>query len=474
MPRTLSRRELFVPIPVAAPPLVAAEVHFLSRATFGPTPESLAELQSSDIASWLEKQFDPGGVDDRAFEALLPGIVAPTSNSGADIRLLARALFSKRQLAARMTHFLNNHFSTYRPETTGISESQEDDVFLKACFTTFHAVLHASACSPAMIDYLDSQSNVAASPNENYARELMELHTLGVNGGYTEPDVAAIARVFTGWSRVNVTNGTTVTGSHFRFRANVHATGPKTTSLGWSTPGFSGPAGVDEGLSFLAFLAAHPNTATRFVTKLCQYFVADQPPAGLLARTIQRFTTTGGDLKETLRAIFLDAEFALAGNGKAKVHDGFEFAVGAIRRLGLTTVNFANVNSRIAVLRSQPHHFPAPTGQPENGESWQGAGNVLSRWDFADDLVHDRIGGVVIPWTALFGAVPPTAGALWVGPLLTRLVDGEVPPTTVLALTVFMDARLAALPANPTWSQVRPSARALASLVLRLPEAQLH
>ena len=498
MPGSLSRRHLFAPVrsrpmPLAAAaaspavlpealavplplPVPSAELHTLSRATFGPTPSEQAAIAALGGDAWLELQLQPDAIDDSAFEAVLAGIVAPFSGSGADIRLLARAIGSPRQLAWRMVHFLNNHFSTYRGATQGISETTEDDEFHKQCFGSFASVLSLSARSPAMIDTLDSNSNIAASPNENYARELLELHTLGVGGGYTEADVAAAARVFTGWSRSNVASvpGGPITASYFRFRANRHDAGPKTLSIGWSTPGIAGEGGVDEGLSLLAFLAAHPNTATRFCGKLCQYFVADQPPAGLLARVRQRFVATAGDLRETVRAVFQDPEFATTATARAKVHDGFELVANAVRRLRFPSVNFSNLNTRVAGLRSQPHQNPVPTGYPEVGPAWQGAGNVLSRWDFADDLVHDRIGGVVVPWPALFGAVPPTSGASWAQAMCELLVDGEVPATTLLVLTIFMDQRLLTLPGNPSWTQVRPHARALASLVLRLPEAQLH
>ncbi len=481
MRRTLSRRELFHPVSVARPPaalapapLLTAQAHILSRATFGASPAHLAALPADGIEAWLEQQLEPGSIDDSAFEALLPGIVQTYTTTAADIRMLARALYSKRQLAWRMVYFLNNHFATAVGETQGVSETQEDDAFYKVCFKNFRDTLVTSATSPSMIDFLDSQSNIAASPNENYARELMELHTLGVGGGYTEPDVAQIAKVFTGWSRTNVSNGTVITSSYFLFRANRHDTGPKSVSFGWSTPGFTGAAGVNEGLSFLTFLAAHANTATLFVTKLCQYFVADQPPAGLVTRVRNTFVSTSGDLKATVRAIFLDPEFATTVTAKAKVHDGFEFVVNAVRRMQLPSVNYGQLNTRIGLLRCQPHQFPVPTGYPEDGPAWQGASNVLSRWDFADDLVHDRITGAVMPWASLFGNTPPTSGAVWANALCDRLVDGEVPPTTIVALTVFMDARLAPLGANPTWTQVRPHARALASIVLRLPEAQLQ
>jgi uncharacterized protein (DUF1800 family) len=480
MHRTMSRRELLLapsshPLVAAKPrPVLSAEMHLLSRATFAPTPRALADLQTLGTEGWLEQQLEPGSVDDSAFEALLPTLIAPTANAAADVRLLARAVYSRRQLAWRMVHFLNNHFATYRAETQAVSETQEDEAFYKNCFSTFGTVLRESAQSPAMIDFLDSATNIAASPNENYARELMELHTLGVGGGYTEPDVAQVARVFTGWSRTNVITGTVVTHSVFRFRANVHDTGPKSVSFGWSTPGVSGAAGVNEGLQFLDFLASRPATAAYFCAKLCRYFVADQPPAGLVARVEQMFRATGGDLRETVRAIFTDPEFATTATAKAKAHDGFEFVASTLRRLRFPSVNFTQMNNRVALLRAQPHQTPTPDGYPEIGAAWQGAGHVLPRWDFADDVAHDRITGAVVPWSALFGATPPTSGAQWANTLCAMLLDGEVPPTTIVALTVFMDQRIATLPANPTWTQMRPHARALASIVMRLPEAQLH
>lgn len=427
--------------------------------------------------TWLEWQLEPEAINDQHLEGTLPNLIAPYANNAADVRMLARAIHSRRQLAWRMVYFLNNHFSTFRGDTQPISETAEDDMLFKRCFWDFATVLRLSATSPAMIDYLDSVSNIAASPNENYARELMELHTLGVNGGYTEPDVAAAARVFTGWSRVNLMpggTGTPVTASYFQFRSNRHDTGPKTLSIGWSTPGIGGDAGFQEGYSLLDFLAAHPSTATRFTEKLCRYFVSDQPPVNLLARVRQVFVSTGGNLKDTVRAIFHDPEFADAVNAKAKVHDGFEFIVNAVRRFGIAAPNLNVLNTQVGLLRSQPHMFTLPTGYPEIGPPWQGAGNVLPRWKFADNLVHNLIGGVTVPWSTIFPNPLPVGGAAWVASLLQRLVDSEVPATTVLALTVFMDSRLSTLPSNPTLTQVLPHLRDLTSLVLRIPEAHLN
>jgi uncharacterized protein (DUF1800 family) len=479
MRQPISRRAFFAPgaaaaaAPAPLPPTTAA-AHLANRATFGCKPAVVAQINAMGAAAWVDMQLEPDSIDDTALESQLLTLIARTATNAADVRMAARAVFSQRQLAWRMVYFLNNHFATYRPKTQPISETNEDDTFRRLCFGRFADVLRASAQSPAMIDFLDSQTNVSSSPNENYARELMELHTLGV-GVYTEADVAAISRVFTGWSRVNTFSGTTAIGSKFDFRPTVHTQGPKTTSLGWSTPGFAGAAGVNEGLSFLEFLAGHVETARRFVRKLCVYFVSDQPSAALVGRALRKFRDTDGDLKATVRSILLDPDFATTATARGKAMDGFEFAVSSVRRLHLTTMTtYTTLLTRVGILRALPHSTLEPTGYPEISEEWQGPGNELARWDFASDLVNDLVSGVVVPWDRLIAKNPPLTAIEYVQPLCDLLCDGDVPPATQLALEQFMAARLATVGTSPTWTTVRPHARALAGLVLRLPEAALH
>jgi uncharacterized protein (DUF1800 family) len=345
------------------------EQHLLSRATFGRNDQASRDIQQMGWTQWLEWQLDPMSIDD-PIEARLPSLADPTLSTGPDWRLLLRAMYSRRQLAWRMVYFLNNHFDTALATTVPISECQEDDAWFAACFTDFGTVLRISATSPAMIDFLDTRVNVVGNPNENYARELMELHTLGVHGGYTEQDVAQAARVFTGWSRVNNQPGgpaTPVLSSVFQFRPTSHDTGPKTLSLGWSTPGISGTNGYQEGYSLLDFLAQHPSTATRFATKLCQYFVADDPPVNLLNSVRQAFVQTGGNLRAMLKALFLHPDFASPTVMREKVHDGFEFIVNLARRLevplpGTGTSLPSQLISRSAALGEQPHGNTVPTG----------------------------------------------------------------------------------------------------------------
>lgn len=460
----------------APPPPVSFERQLLARATFGGDRSTAAQLSRMGAAAWLEWQLDPQSIDDTYIEARLHSLIKASDNAGADVRMLARALFSRRQLAWRMVYFLNNHFATFRGRTVGISESKEDDAFYAGCFGRFADVLKVSAMSPAMIDFLDSNSNIAGNPNENYSRELMELHTVGVNGGYTEPDVRELARVFTGWSRTNVPGGPQEPpgDSYFTFNPGDHDAGPKSLSLGWSTPGIGGPNGMMEGRHLLNFLAGLPQTASFFTAKLCRYFVSDSPPAGLLARVEQVFTSSGGNLRDTVRAVFLDPEFATASTEQSKVHDGFELVVNLLRRFYKSPpTDLLAINERIGRLGSQPHGFPVPTGYPEVGAAWQGPGRLLPRWQLVDDYAYDRIPGTSVPWAQVFLTMP-TGGHGYVSILLDWVCDGQVPVTTKTALTVFMDNRLAALPANPTWAQVLPHARALLALILKLPEVQLH
>ncbi|MFK7740307.1 MAG: DUF1800 domain-containing protein [Planctomycetota bacterium] len=456
------------------PSTVAMARRLASRATFGGDAATVEAIAEQGPGAWLQEQLQPRQIDDRASDGAVAASSSATGGSSADIRLLARAVTSRRQLAWRTAYFWNNHFSTYRRATAGVSETQEDNTFFQRAFGRFADLLQASAKSPAMIDYLDSRSNRAGRPNENYARELLELHTLGVGAGYTEADVAEVARVFTGWSRQReYGSGNEAVFSFFAFRDDRHDAGSKTLSFGWSTPGIAGPAGVQEGESLLNYLAAMPQTAARIPAKLCRYFAGDSPTAGMLQRVAQAFSGSGGGMGETVAAIFQDPDFAAMSAERDKVRDGFEMVANLLRRAKLDVISYVVANRKIGELGAQPHQNPVPTGYAENGEAWQGAGNLLPRWNVADDFAHGRFGPGDIPWAAWFPTWPST-GAGFVLPLLNRFVDGDVPPSTVVALTAYMDGMLSSAPSSPSFNQIRNRARDLLSAILQLPEVQLH
>ncbi|MCA9319250.1 MAG: DUF1800 family protein, partial [Planctomycetes bacterium] len=247
--------------------------------------------------------------------------------------------------------------------------------------------------------------------------------------------------------------------------------GPKTmAALGFATPGYSGQAGVVEGEDLLAFLAAHPATADRFVFKMAQYFVADQPPEGLVARAVDTFRVAG-NLGDTLRSMLYDEEFCTAETVRAKTQSGFEFAMTAVRRLESAPTNHRQLRNQMANLGENPHRQPVPTGYPEAGPAWQGPGQVLPRWNFAHRFTHGQFGQLSIAWNTLLAGTPLSG---IVDLLLDRIVDGQVPEGTHAALTEHFRGILAQLPANPSNNQLRGPVRDLAGMIFLLPEAQMH
>ena len=291
--------------------------HLVRRATFGPTPATLAEAAKLGIAGWLDRQLDPAKIDDAACETLLKRLPL----AGADIATVraklplhsyeafgqlgratvARAIWSNRQLFEMTAGFWANHLHVAAP-SSGIWDSRADydtQVTRKHAFGRFADMLKASARHPAMLTYLDNRSSTKAHPNENYARELMELHTVGLI--YSEADVQAAARLLTG-----LTVGTAGT---YAYNASRHATGAVSV-LGFSHPNTTAEGGEAAALAFLDHLAMHPATANRIATKLCVRFVADEAPATLVAKLAKVYLDNGTAIVPVLQALFTSPEFA--------------------------------------------------------------------------------------------------------------------------------------------------------------------
>lgn len=467
----------------------ARERHVLSRATFGGRPDELAEIKALGWKTWLEAQLHPSIIDDTEMESGLANLVA-TANTDlyAQSEFAYRCLYSKRQLAMRVVWFLNNHFNTELETTRAIAEQQENAAWLRGLAntsplgepldTTFRELLYASAKSPAMIDYLDSASNIASAPNENYARELMELHTVGVFGGYTEDDVAEAAKIFTGWNRAyGFDQNGNANQASFLFNPFQHDSTPKTLAgIGFSTPGYSGSNGVREGEEFLDFLAAHPKTSELFVTKLCQYFLADIPPMDTVARVRAVFDASGGSLRPTIRAIFHDPAFFKSEKGKTM--DSFEFVVNALRRLDVRTVDMSDAIDEIQALGVRVHNMPVPTGYPEVGAAWTGVGHVLPRWEFVDRFINQTgPRSLRFDWARLLPRTHEPASARgWVLWLLDLLVDRRVEARTIYELEAIAARVLNNLRTepNPAAPEMRAMFTELAAVILSLPEAQLN
>jgi uncharacterized protein (DUF1800 family) len=277
----------------------------------------------------------------------------------------------------------------------------------------FRDLLGASVHSPAMLVYLDNMRNQKGAPNENYARELMELHTLGVNGGYDQQDVQELARILTGWT---VRRRGLRQGQVFLDEA-AHDFGEKRL-LGQTFPAGRGQEEIEAALDLLA---EHPSTAVFIATKLARRFVADEPPASLVERVAQTFRETDGDIKAVLRTLFLSEEFATA---PPKLKRPFTFMISALRAFN-TNLRPNRRNGRwLEWLGQPPFRWAAPDGYPDTAVAW--AANLLPRWNFALSLVHNQIPGANPDWERLVTAGNVTgaesglellAGLLWGRPL---------------------------------------------------------
>jgi len=256
-----------------------------------------------------------------------------------------------------MTWFWENHFNTDLNKSGSVAyEFQENQLFRSHALGRFRDLLQVSATSPAMLLYLDNVTNYQEGPNENYARELLELHTLGVSGGYSEEDVTEVARVFTGWS---------LQGDQFHFYDQLHDTGVKTV-LGQTIESGSG---VDEGNQVLDILASHPATARHICLKLEQYFVTDTPDAGYVDQCASIFLASDGDIGTVVAWILGSSEFSSAPNVKNKVKTPMEFLVGVVRGLS-PTVFYGDIRYFLDAMGMPIFQCPPPKGWPEAGVDW--------------------------------------------------------------------------------------------------------
>ncbi len=375
----------------------------------------------------------------------------PFRRLAAEFQQLAvvRATLSERQLLEVMADFWTNHFNVFYAKGADrfLMPSYIEHTIRPNALGRFEDLLIATAQSPAMMFYLDNWQSVAPgstpprfplsamrrggqgerSPrgiNENYARELLELHTLGVDGGYTQDDVIAVARIFTGWGIERPRDG-----AGFAFRAWAHDEGEKVV-LGQRFPAGHGR---DEGLRLLRILAGHHATMHFVSGKLCARFVRDDPPDGCVDDAVAAWHHSGGDIRAVLRAIFRSPDFWAPQTVRAKVKTPLEFVVSAVRALGAepdTTPRLAQVVGRLG----QPLYLQsAPTGYPETQADWVNSGALLNRMNTAVALAAGRLPGVVV---RLDDALPPAADqAQLVAAVNARVLGGAMSERTRAAIS---------------------------------------
>jgi uncharacterized protein (DUF1800 family) len=289
------------------------------------------------------------------------------------VRVL-RASHSRRQLLERTvelwTDRLNVPFSAQ--DANYLRPVFDRDVVRAHALGRFPELLAASSKSPAMLAYLDADSSIAGAPNENYARELMELHSLGSDGGYTENDVRELARCLTGWGYVRHTEEGPF--GAFRFDPRAHDSEAKHV-LGIAIPA---GGGIEEGELIVAHLGRHPSTARSVANALVRHFIAYEPPPALVDSLQKEYLRTRGDLCALLRLTLSPESLALA---RPKVKRPFEFAVSLLRAMRAPIRKPEGAASAIEGLGQQPCAWPTPDGYPDDAETW--SAQMYSRWRFA-------------------------------------------------------------------------------------------
>jgi uncharacterized protein (DUF1800 family) len=376
---------------------------------------------------------------------------------------LLRATYSERQLEQVMTDFWFNHFNVFVEKGVErlLVTSYERDVIRPHALGKFEDLLVATAKSPAMLFYLDnwlsvgpdsaqamgiplhpSSGRYAPPPrprpnqgkhpsglNENYGRELLELHTLSVNGGYSQRDVTEVAKVFTGW-----TIDKPYQGGGFKFDPRMHEPGPKFV-LGHRIK----PRGEGEGFEVLHRLATSPQTAHFISLKLAERFVSDDPPPGLVDRMTKTFLKKKGDIREVLRVLFHSPEFWNDGAYRAKVKTPLEFVVSAVRATGAEVDDALPLIRQLSTMGMPLYGAQPPTGYSMKAETWVSSSALLNRMNFALALTSDKIKAVKVDVEQLAGSSPRDSN-LALTTLEDSLLAGDVSKQTHDSIRAQIDA----------------------------------
>jgi uncharacterized protein (DUF1800 family) len=384
--------------------------HTLGRLTFGPTPDMLEKAKQMGLMAFIEEQLSPESIPDTETDTLLGRFATLKMTPGQRFQLdqkmlpvqeliaatVLRQWRSQRQVYEMMVDFWSNHFNIYIGKSLCRVLKTDDD--LKAirpnALGKFNDLLHASAHSPAMLIFLDQAESQKAAPNENYARELMELHTVGVNGGYSQDDVTQVARILTGWT-ITGPNSLLYEPGQFIFRPNLHDNIQKVVMGKAIAPG-----GENEGNSLLEMLAQKPNTAQFISQKLARRFITDNPDPAVINTLAQVFTKSDGDTREMIRAVINSDTFKNSAGQKFK--RPLEFFLSALRLSGANIVKRSQkLQDYLRSLGQIPFTWQQPNGFPDVAGFWSTTSGLLERWNFGMQLAAGQIDGAELDMKAL-------------------------------------------------------------------------
>lgn len=381
---------VFTKIPAPAVQMTPV-LQLWNRLSYGPRPEDVERGEGLGYAALLEEQLNPASLDDSACDQIMATfpilfmdrrtahkLPSPEWRTylALTIGTVVRAVYSRRQLLERMVEFWSDHFNMPASDYSLHMIDLQNLALRPHALGNFQQMLIAVTKSPAMLYYLDNFANIKDAPNENYARELLELYTLGVDGGYTEQDVKEVARALTGWT---VQDGAR-TG--FYFDPDTHDTEAKTV-LGHSLPA---GRGIDDGYHVLNLVANHPATAQFICRKLCVRFVSDNPPQSLVDSMAAVWREQRGEIKPVLRHLFLSSEFQQAVGQKFR--RPLDFFIGALRATGTQVTEVWSYYGFFEDLQQEPYGWHPPNGFPDVAGAWVTAGGMLARWNTAMRLTH--------------------------------------------------------------------------------------
>jgi uncharacterized protein (DUF1800 family) len=439
--------------PVELLPRVDLLLALVQRVTQGFNVQVWAEARALGYDAFLEQQLAPEALDDGQLEQKLapfaslaqtgPQLLAnyphPSLSKQVPLELksamLLRSVHSRRQLFERHLEFLTDHFSIdhFDGAERFLKTLDDRDVLRENAFGRFGALLRASAHSAAMLHYLDNHANVKGKPQENYARELLELHSLGVGGGYSEADVKEVARCLTGWSFHDYNDPAHF--GEFVYVAENHDEGAKLVLGNALGPG----GGKSDGDFVLSLLSAHPATREFVCRKLCRWYLAYDPPESVVEAAQQSWLASGGELRSVLRTILSQESLAAAQAWKkGKLKRPFHFASSLLRALGADVHDAGGVLGALTTMGQLPYDWPAPNGYPDALVAW--SGGLHGRWTFASNLLDGAIAGIELDANSVLAALghplPSDAGRA-INALLT---GGTMRPNDEAAVQAYVDS----------------------------------
>jgi uncharacterized protein (DUF1800 family) len=407
-------------------------IHLLNRLSLGILPGEIEQVQKLGVDKYIQQQLNPDSIAEPAIlterlakldtinlspvelfqrynpnrpvdiQSPIPGDkkvqqqqARQVTNQAIEARLW-RSIYSQRQLNEVMVDFWYNHFNVHAEK--GIDKlwvgAYEQQAIRPYALGKFRDLLGATARHPAMLFYLDNWRNSAPNPkkqgrsqglNENYARELMELHTLGVDGGYKQDDVIALAKILTGWG-FKQPGQKVADGYSFQFNSNRHDFSNK-IFLGNNIIG----SGIGEGEQALNLLSRHPNTARQISFKLAQYFVTDNPPKSLVDKLSKKFITTDGDIKLVLDLLFYSPEFWDAKYYGAKFKTPYQYAISSIRSTGTEISNPKPLNDFLKQQGMPLYGCPTPNGYKNTQDAWLNPDSITRRINYATNLAKGKL-----------------------------------------------------------------------------------